>query len=1046
MIESNPDIDKRNSAKILDEISNLLPHYVPEWVPTYNKDDLGVGLCKAYADLLDSVIYKLNKVPKRNFIEFLNVLGTTLTSKQAAKLPVTMTLSQGAEENVLVPKETEVVAKASSIHDELFFITESDLLVTFSDLVKVYTVVKDENELDIRIYDHTDDVSTRKPFSFFSGINLQHHMLYLSHDDLFNLENTQFVISFNSSQSESKSFDDIKLASLFSDPSLVSWEYDWKIDTITGKEISNSAKQMQFYKNEDNSIILKKTPTKIGETIVHGIKNRWIRCRLDSDNFIQSNSQTNKAYLHKAFLDALNCPEISKLEISVPLPDKDLHMKSFYDKPVDPDMIFSGDTPLVKDNFYPFGKNTNTSNIFYIASQLFSKKGLSIEILLDYSSDLLSSENNNNDEEQSYQHYNKIDILWEFWNGSGWVLLESIRSTRFPRGWVLGFQCPENIEPSTVNGHQNHWIRGRIDPSYFTNKTRVIQKDNTYEVDYGFGNLPKITGVGISISEQSSSYGYVPKQCITYNNLEYENCLHKSNDGFEIKPFRAFKTMEIDSPSIFLGFDKKILGGPINIFFSILKDSYLPYLENHDNVLSTFKYYCSSSDNSWKKINSSDHTHGLTKTGSLQLILPSEFSNFKIFASDLYWVMAQDKSNKPNFASKGFLTNGVFLNTVQAIHASKTVELLGTSNYSLNQTFKLKDSPISGYDIQLLINESSTVKDYEKEILFKQNKIQQENNTSPNDLWVRWDETEDLYSAKPYERKFTLDRESGIITFGDGVNGKIPPAVRDNIKVEYLTGGGIIGNIPAGEVASLRGSLPFIEKVFNPLDAGAGGDRESIESAINRGPQIIKHREQAVTVEDYEWIIREKFPSVAKVRCLPNTDPHGFFKPGYITITIVESSASSIPVPSSKSLDEIRDYLKNVSNIVVAENLNVVSPIFARISINAVIYPYDINKASEAEKLAFKEVTKFLDPLKGGFYGDGWKFGRITSVSDVYRLLENMPLIDHVEKVTLHIDIESFPKKNYVITTDDDLDSIEINPKILVCNGLHSLAVRWEQY
>ncbi|MDH3825461.1 MAG: hypothetical protein OES14_06680, partial [Nitrosopumilus sp.] len=765
MIDSIPEIDKRDSSKILDEISNLIPYYVPKWNPSYNKDDLAVGLSKAYANLLDNVIYKLNQVPQRNFIEFLNVLGVTLTSKQAAKVPVTMTLTKGIEKNILVPKQTEVVAKATSAHDELTFITDSDLLVTFSDLVKICSVEKDMNGLDTKIYDHTDNMLKREPFSFFTGENLQEHVLYISHNDLFNLETREITISFQSNESKS-SKDNEQLTSIFSNPALIRWEYNWEIDKTTGKEIPDSAKQMRFYNTQENSILLEKNPTKIKEIIVHGIKSRWIRCRLKPQNIDSPNFVTSNANLRRDFLNAMNCPKISKLEISIPPPSKNLGSKSFYDQLEKPEMIFSGETPLQKNSFYPFGKNVNISNIFYVSSPLFSKKGLSIEILLDYSSELLSSENNNSDDnegdiDKSYLHYNKIDILWEFWNGNGWVLLDSIRSDRFPRGWILGLKCPDTIKPSSVNGHENYWIRGRIDPSYFTNKTKVVQKDNIFEIDYGFGDLPKITGINVSISEQSSDYGYAPQHCIAYNNLEYENCIDASNSSLKIKPFRAFKTYEIDSPSVFFGFDKKIEGGPINIFISSLKKNYLTNLENQDNFVSNLNYYCSSKNNSWEKISSSDNTYGFSKTGTIQIIFPSKFTNSKIFSDDLYWVMAKDESQKYTInKTQGNLINGILLNTVEVLHGTKIVELLGTSDYSLNQKFKLTNSPISENKIKLLVNEFGFVKDNEKEFLLSQKKIYKDSATLPDELWVEWDEVQDLYSTDSNDRKFVLDRES----------------------------------------------------------------------------------------------------------------------------------------------------------------------------------------------------------------------------------------------------------------------------------------------
>jgi len=1041
MTNHNFILDSRNSESIIDEIASLIPYYVPEWIPAYDKDDLGVGLCKAYANTVETVIKKLNNVPQRNFIEFLNILGITLTPRQAARVPVTMTLSKEVTKNILVPSGTEIIAEASPLHDALTFITESDLTVTSAQLTKVYSISRDYSGLDIQIFDHTSAIMEKRPFSFFSGNNLQQHLFYIRHDDLLGLENNYIKIFFTSANSSSDTNDspNHSLATIFSDPAVIKWEYNWQVDPDTGKEISNSAKQMHFYKDEDNSIILQKIINdKIKESVVNGINGRWIRCRLESlpndlQDFISSNSNS-----YQAFLAALNCPPISGLGISIPVYDKS-DKKSPYGESVEPDMIFCGETPLIKDSFYPFGKFSNISNIFYISSStMLSKKGLSIEIELNYSSDSTFDTNN-----ESNTQYDTIDILWEYWNGNGWTLIDQVQSTRFPKKWVLSFKCPQDITISIVYGHPNYWIRGRIAPSFFENKLKVLQKDNTFEIDPGTTYLPKITGISLLVSEKNSEHVYPPNFCICYNNLEYETCLDLKNPNY--KPFRPFNTKDIDFPSVFLGFDKKIdSGGPVNLFCIISKN---PSAKNSkaDNTFSSFKYYSSSIDDSWKKIDYLDKTNDLTKTGYLQLMLPSDFTQRKIFNDTLHWVAAKNESDIM-YDKNIYALSGIFLNTVEALHATKISEILGSSDYSPNQRFKLKNLPISDNPIKLWINESSFVSDDEKKILIKENKIQQESKNKFSDqLWVAWDEVEDLYMSDSLARHFTVDRESGTVQFGDGIHGKIPPAITDNIKVEYLTGGGKTGNVMTGEISSMKGSVPFVKSIFNLIDAGGGGNSESVISVMRRGPQIIKHRGQAVTSEDFEWVIREKFTSLAKVKCLSNIDSGGNFKPGHVSIVLVHTSSSHVPIPSSKLLMEVSDYVKKVSSITISENISVIGPTIAHVSVNATIYPYDINSASETQTIAIQQITEFLDPLNGGFDGNGWGFGQMISISDIYKLFESIHLVDHTDKVTLVIDIKSNPEKTFVMTTDNDLNSFDIDPKLLICNGSHSINLKWEE-
>ena len=49
-------------------------------------------------------------------------------------------------------------------------------------------------------------------------------------------------------------------------------------------------------------------------------------------------------------------------------------------------------------------------------------------------------------------------------------------------------------------------------------------------------------------------------------------------------------------------------------------------------------------------------------------------------------------------------------------------------------------------------------------------------------------------------------------------------------------------------------------------------------------------------------------------------------------------------------------------------------------------------------------VPAFLDPVGGGRILTGWPFGRPVSVYELYRLLESVPGVDHVDRVELNGD------------------------------------------
>ena len=54
----------------------LIPRYAPQWTD-HNPSDLGITLIELFAWLAEGVIYRLNRVPEKNYVAFLNLLGIT---------------------------------------------------------------------------------------------------------------------------------------------------------------------------------------------------------------------------------------------------------------------------------------------------------------------------------------------------------------------------------------------------------------------------------------------------------------------------------------------------------------------------------------------------------------------------------------------------------------------------------------------------------------------------------------------------------------------------------------------------------------------------------------------------------------------------------------------------------------------------------------------------------------------------------------------------------------------------------------------------------
>src|SRR5258708_14992772 len=102
-----PNLDDRSWKQIVDEAVRLIPRYCPEWT-NHNASDPGVTLLELYAWMTEMVIYRLNKVPEKNFLTFLDLIGVRLKPPEPAKVVLELTPSEGVEGELVVKAGTQV--------------------------------------------------------------------------------------------------------------------------------------------------------------------------------------------------------------------------------------------------------------------------------------------------------------------------------------------------------------------------------------------------------------------------------------------------------------------------------------------------------------------------------------------------------------------------------------------------------------------------------------------------------------------------------------------------------------------------------------------------------------------------------------------------------------------------------------------------------------------------------------------------------------------------------------------------------------------------
>lgn len=124
----SPHLDDRRFQQFVDDAKRYVQQACPEWTD-HNVSDPGVTLIEAVAHMADQLVYRLNRVPEKNHLAFLDLLGVTLFPPAAARADVTFRLSAPQPEPVLLPAGTEVATGRTETEEAVVFATTADLTV-----------------------------------------------------------------------------------------------------------------------------------------------------------------------------------------------------------------------------------------------------------------------------------------------------------------------------------------------------------------------------------------------------------------------------------------------------------------------------------------------------------------------------------------------------------------------------------------------------------------------------------------------------------------------------------------------------------------------------------------------------------------------------------------------------------------------------------------------------------------------------------------------------------------------------------------------------
>ncbi|UCF92831.1 MAG: putative baseplate assembly protein [Desulfobacterales bacterium] len=953
-MSAQPLIDTRRGPEIVARADQLAKVYTPDWTP--REGNPAQALIHLFGRLMEIVIDRLNRVPEKHFLAFLDAAGVTPLPPRAARAPVRFVLAAGATGDGFVPKATPL---ASAIKDQppVTFETEKDLIVIRAQLAGVfaYTPQADKYRTGSALL-QANAQNIKQAFAPFDGDTLVPHRIYIAHDTMFAVSAaTRIEIAFT-----------IPIDSPPSDADFFTQKLKW------------------FCRAGGQDQQLTAVPGATSETVVTVV--------LPDVALIEAwkVKDTSALWIWAQTGEPLTAQEAALTIQAVACTTQASDLPA--------DLLFHNAVALDGTReFYPFGERPKRYDTFFVACrEAFSKTGSRITLAPSFAPGVTSA----------------VELQWEFWNGDAWETLGKSAQPAVPVGdnpynfsdateaftasgsdLKIEFVCPA-FKEAEVNGKKNLWVRVRLMSGGYGEEAKMELTEKGAEKDPEERTLsdwtyspasyepPVITSLAISYVFETSEK---PHKLLAENNFMIEALAVDQS-------FKPFATSPENLPGFYLGLDSLPTPGKrVSLYLSVTEAPMSP------EPVVVWEYWDGSG---WKRLAVSDATRNLTESGIVKFTVPPDFTAAVRFTDPKprFWLRVKLEAGDP----KAFELDALHLNTVWARNAvTIRNETLGSSTETPDASFKLSRVPVlEGQQVEAREPEPPAA---EELTILKQEEgddvltAADATGRGSASTWVRWHEVDDFRLSKPRSRHYLIDRATGGITFGDGVHGMVPPAGRDNIRARiYQTGGEARGNVPVNTITVLKRAIPFIDAVCNVEAAGGGSAMESAASLTIRGPRALKHRERAVTWEDYEWLAREASFQVARARCLPAADAA---RAGKVSLIIVPASEAAEPFPTQGLIRQVRQYIE--AAMTPTAELLIDGPKYVRVAITGTVVPEQPEQADFVRGLVEERLRAFFHPLKGGPDEQGWEFGRDVHVSEVCKVIEDTPGVHHAEDVAI---------------------------------------------
>ncbi|MCH5275798.1 MAG: baseplate J/gp47 family protein [Lachnospiraceae bacterium] len=926
---------------IMQRISTTAANYTPEWNFSPENPDLGSVMADIYADMTEDTLRQLGRMEYKNRLAFFNSLGAKKLGASPSRGFAVLSLVKDAPGGTEVDAHTGMTAEVDETDGKTArFETVEDLYVTSAQPVCLYLTDGHKDE----IYRLSDNLQEQKdPIVLFrgKGENLQKHELYLAHDEVLGIQGEADIeIGLYARKDQPLN---AGLLQALADSENVCFSY-W-----TGE----GWQEFSQVSAGQGSISLKKEAS----------LPAFGRMRL---------GETDTAVLRCHVKEFVKTGPISVEEILLWGRGSNLP----------PQYIYGAGMECSLKEFFPFGERMNLyEEVYFGSGEVLTKRGafISMGFNLDFMEMPLETAVENEPPEWKWimkrsefrtdPEYDITveEVIWEYYNGSGWSRLfpGSEYSKIFNPGSetanrkrTITFVCPQDMTPVLVNSCETCYIRARILKMNNLYKIKgkyivPVMGSPVFSYDYReVHNPPRMLRIENNGEQYTFSYGEFLKT------------------GQEIPLFTGLPKNE---KCLYLGFCLPPVGSPIRMLW-MMEDI---LAGQRGSILWEYE-----SRRGFREMNTADLTDHLSRSGPVTFVGKEDFKKTSHFGQKMYWIRLRDESGFYSEENKKLIypvLQNLWMNAVGIRHTEREVtERFTLDNYKEDCSFRLMYGNIDEILVEVL--EGSEEEAH----------------------WVVWEEVEDLELQPGGSRACQIDKSAGILKFGNGSHGRVPPfGTFEGIRVHYRCGGGSRGNVGEGKVNKLNRTVGFVSKVTNPMPLWGGLDEETPEETIKRCSARLRHADRAVTARDYEELAMEASRVLQKVRCFGGINNKGEKEAGAVTLVIYPQNRQEDKNLFCAIQEDIRKYLepRMDQRILDRKQFYIAEPKSVEIWVRAEVTVEDFQDIFQVRRRGQERIRTFLDPVSGHFDGAGWNIGQFPKVMQLQNILKEIPEIAWISQI-----------------------------------------------